>query len=382
MNANSEHASKTLKGYRKYLIAFCLLNAYVAILTLSYSSGYKTGNYFEAVSGKVLLTFTNQNTTVRFNVSEMFSNTTSTISTARNITLKPKTASSLNGSKAVTIETQYLMENRDLCRMEDNLKVVIMVHTAPSHFVNRLAIRKTWGNNSYYSDLGKVRTLFLLGQVKNRSLQMEIDKEFKQFGDLVQGDFIDSYYNMTLKGVMGYKWLNERCKNAEVILKTDDDVIVNMFTFLKTFLPQFLSKPKHMACRRLHKSRIERKKNSKWYINNNLFRQQSFYPDFCQGFMVAISNDVISELLISASLTPYFWIDDIYLYGLVPENVPNMHYTNLVYGKSSIWGAEKAVKCYEKGVCQYFVVLLWSNIPETMEEIWSLMRKRYKPSIG
>jgi len=33
-------------------------------------------------------------------------------------------------------------------------------------------------------------------------------------GDLVQLDFVDSYYNMTLKAVGALQWLNDYCHNS------------------------------------------------------------------------------------------------------------------------------------------------------------------------
>jgi beta-1,3-galactosyltransferase 1 len=276
----------------------------------------------------------------------------------------------------------YLMENKDLCKSPaEGLLVMIMVHTAPKNYNKRMAIRQTWANNSYYTELGTVQTLFLLGQVRNETLQREIEREFNVYGDLVQGDFVDSYYNITLKGIMEYKWLHERCQNVKIILKVDDDVIINMFTFLKHFAPTFLRKDKHMACRRLINSRIDRNKKSKWYVGESAtFKNRNVYPPFCQGFAVVITYDAIFDLYKSSIMTPFFWIDDVFLYGLTPGKVPEMNYTNLVYGKTVIWGADKAINCYKRSVCNYLVVLLWSDIPNMMEAIWRLMQRQYHTS--
>jgi beta-1,3-galactosyltransferase 1 len=43
--------------------------------------------------------------------------------------------------------------------------------------------------------------IFLLGSVLDPMLQYQIEEENKKFKDIVQGQFIDSYRNLTNKGV-------------------------------------------------------------------------------------------------------------------------------------------------------------------------------------
>ena len=53
---------------------------------------------------------------------------------------------------------------------------------------------------------------------------MEIEKEAKTEGDLVQGDFMDSYHNLSYKNVMGKLWASTFCPQAEFVVKSDDDM--------------------------------------------------------------------------------------------------------------------------------------------------------------
>ena len=47
--------------------------------------------------------------------------------------------------------------------------------------------------------------------------------------DLVQGNFLDTYYNLTYKSVMGHLWVSEFCRQAELVVKTDDDIYVDLY---------------------------------------------------------------------------------------------------------------------------------------------------------
>jgi len=61
----------------------------------------------------------------------------------------------------------------------------------------------------------------------------EIDAEFAQHADLVQGNFIDSYKNLTLKAVLGLRWMSQYCSQAPFAIKTDDDTFLNIFEMVR-----------------------------------------------------------------------------------------------------------------------------------------------------
>jgi hypothetical protein len=61
----------------------------------------------------------------------------------------------------------------------------------------------------------------------NPNTQKLIELENSKFGDILQGNFIDAYRNLTYKHTMVFKWFLESCASAEYLLKTDDDVFIN-----------------------------------------------------------------------------------------------------------------------------------------------------------
>ncbi|KAJ8308055.1 hypothetical protein KUTeg_012929 [Tegillarca granosa] len=130
-----------------------------------------------------------------------------------------------------TQENPYLINNRLICRGVTKVSCLVMVHTAPSHIWRRTEMRRTWLNSSHYSP-ENVRVIFLLGTVSDSKLQEDIIQENKKYNDIIQGDFIDSYRNLTNKGVLGYRWISENCMNAELVVKVDDGAFIN---FLKLF---------------------------------------------------------------------------------------------------------------------------------------------------
>ncbi|XP_041357664.1 uncharacterized protein LOC121374624 [Gigantopelta aegis] len=54
--------------------------------------------------------------------------------------------------------------------------------------------------------------------------------------------------------------------------------------------------------------------------NRNWFRGYSHYPtNYCNGYLVLISRDIIRPMYRASFLTPFFWVDDVYLYGFAPR---------------------------------------------------------------
>ncbi|KAH3699516.1 hypothetical protein DPMN_074472 [Dreissena polymorpha] len=309
------------------------------------------------------------------------------------ITPQPELDRLINASSKakypVTIKGKYIFENPQLCSSVANLSVLIIVHTAPDHFEMRLAIRRTWANDTYYRKMGVARVLFLLGKVGDSALQMKMEAEFNEYRDMLQGDFRDSYRNLTHKGVMGYKWITERCRNAKFILKTDDDIVVNMFILLTRVIPKLENKTKQIVCQhvRANTMPIIRDKNNpwtnKWYVSENHFRGKHSYPEYCSGFMVLLTNDVIPAIFRAATMTPFFWVDDVYLYGLAPSHVPGIKYSSLTE-PILIW--QNALSCYRNmtdnlsNKCDYLVT--GSKDLRVSEETWVEMIKQFEHRIG
>jgi hypothetical protein len=100
--------------------------------------------------------------------------------------------------------------------------LVVVVHSAPDHRELRDAIRSTWGGVS------GTRVIFMIGMASDWMREQSLDAEGLLRGDLVQGNFQDSYHNLTYKHVMALKWVKYHCPEARYVLKTDDDVFVHL----------------------------------------------------------------------------------------------------------------------------------------------------------
>ena len=73
----------------------------------------------------------------------------------------------------------------------------------------RAAVRNTWGNPRIFQEFlpegQKTKLIFIVGVPKNKRNQSMINYEAELYGDIVQVDFQDHYYNNTLKAIYHMK---------------------------------------------------------------------------------------------------------------------------------------------------------------------------------
>ena len=61
---------------------------------------------------------------------------------------------------------------------------------------------------------------------KNGSLKLNnlLELENKEHHDILQWDFSDTFFNLTLKQVLFLEWMERNCPNARFLLNGDDDM--------------------------------------------------------------------------------------------------------------------------------------------------------------
>lgn len=207
--------------------------------------------------------------------------------------------------------------------------LLIYVHTSPSNLKNRLQIRETFSRRSQLPD---VRVVFMMGEVQDLNIKSSLELEFSIYQDIVQENFIDSYHNLTYKGIMAMKWINQYCSHAKYILKIDDDIIVDIFRIKKYLQDNFAESPaKSIMCNFNDKVTVNRNPKSKWYVSEKEFTNDHF-RNYCAGMAFILTNDM-PKLLYEASFhVRFMWVDDFYLTGLLIKaingtfvDVPSMY---------------------------------------------------------
>ena len=71
-----------------------------------------------------------------------------------------------------------------------------------------------------------------MGDSEAQDERENIQEEARIHRDILKVGFHDSYYNLTVKLVMGFKWSLQFCKNSEFLMSMDDDVMVDIVTLV------------------------------------------------------------------------------------------------------------------------------------------------------
>ncbi|CAC5359355.1 B3GALT1 [Mytilus coruscus] len=200
---------------------------------------------------------------------------------------------------------------------EQNKFLLVLVYSATYKFDGRQIIRNTFGSISHFANRD-IEYVFVLGQTNNDTLQGQIEKESVRYRDIIQGNFIDSYRNLTYKRVFSLFWVNKFCENASYVIKIDDDITINI-PLLIPYLNNKMNKNNTtvLECFTIFGSRPYREPHSKWYTPVSNYRFPTF-PPFCAGPSSIMSINVIRRMYKATRFVPFFWLEDVYGSGFIP----------------------------------------------------------------
>ncbi|CAD6999156.1 uncharacterized protein LOC101462293 [Ceratitis capitata] len=238
-----------------------------------------------------------------------------------NNSVPPKNSDHTKGIATSDIyESGHLNEEINFAKICPNegedLKLMILISSALNHAEARLSIRQTW---AHYGTRRDVSIAFVLGRTTNETVSKELSIENFIYGDMIRGNFIDSYTNLTLKTISTLEWVDLHCQKAKFILKTDDDMFINVPKLL-----QFIdghSKEKRVIYGRLAKQwKPIRNKKSKYYVSTDQFSQPVF-PPFTTGPAYLITSDAIHSLYERSLHQVYLKLEDVFTTGIVAQQL-------------------------------------------------------------
>lgn len=237
----------------------------------------------------------------------------------------------------------WLRNNASICDQngDSGIRILpVLVHSARSHFAERMTIRKSWGSLLRFKKWA-VRLVFLLGEAdrgldpsrnveKFEEQEMLLDKEQSHFGDIVAGSYVDCYKNLTYKHIMGYKWILNFCADATFVMKVDDDMFIDILRIIRWRSEDLSPSADHslrrgppvpdLYCNTFVGTKPQRCVGCKWYSTESEW-PQDYYPDYCSGWCYSLTVDLIRKLYSVLDKVPFFWVDDVFATGVLMEQV-------------------------------------------------------------
>ena len=225
----------------------------------------------------------------------------------------------------------------------------------------------------------------MIGKPQNLVLWPKLHTESSMYHDLIVSDFEDTYKNLSYKALIALHWIDNYCSNVPIVLKSDDDVFINIFV-LENFLDLILLrknistsnkidsiqmknaviqlrnsdsqikssyiKPSKLLSRRnsimkhnllggrdyrvgsfnnsiyclvWNEMIVLRDKSSKWYVSPFEFADK-FYPKYCSGNAFFMSSSIVKKLINASKVEKFLWVDDAYITGVLPKKAKIKHF--------------------------------------------------------
>nr|XP_060626293.1 beta-1,3-galactosyltransferase 5-like isoform X1 [Anolis sagrei ordinatus] len=188
--------------------------------------------------------------------------------------------------------------------------LVILATSSHTQSKARMAIRETWGKEKLI-DNKRIVTYFLLGTTLNHDDQHAVTAESLKYGDIIQKDFTDTYYNLTRKTMMGIEWVHKFCPQSSFVMKTDSDVFVNTYYLTELLLKKNRNTRFFTGFLKLNERPI-RETISKWYVSKEEYPANT-YPPFCSGTGYVFSSDVASQVYNISENVLFVKLEDVFI---------------------------------------------------------------------
>ncbi|CAH1975051.1 unnamed protein product [Acanthoscelides obtectus] len=253
------------------------------------------------------------------------------------------------------------------CNTSD--RYVIAVLSSPDHLENRNVIRLTWGQKA----LG-IKVFFLIANTTDETLQLSINRETLAFRDIVQGDFLDSYKNLSYKHVMALKMVVDNCPNVKYLVKVDDDTFVNTPN-LKKFLDQYdqnYGNSSNLLCNTMEYSPALR--DGRWKVSVEMFPEE-YYPKYCSGYFIIYPMAAISAIYRESQNenVKFLWVDDAFVSGVLAGKA-RINHTSIRKLSLNYVDITKFMEDFKEFGGRPFLVGRMNLNTEDLKKLWAFLK--------
>ncbi len=204
-----------------------------------------------------------------------------------------------------------------------------MIPSSRHNLAKRNLIRQTYGSIRHINNVHILAVVFTLGGIDHPNKPQtnigELEAERAQFGDIIMGDFVDTYRNLSRKTIMAYDWLTSFCREADLVVKTDDDVVVDIFKltdelgkWTKTECQSY-----NFWCAVHYNEPMFRNNDSMYYVSYEQYAG-NVLPKHCAGVGYVTTMTMIHKIsnkISKSYLGSICTHEDAFMTGIVPEKI-------------------------------------------------------------
>ncbi|KAK6172704.1 hypothetical protein SNE40_016313 [Patella caerulea] len=213
----------------------------------------------------------------------------------------------------------FSLDGSNICKDKDPY-MVIFILSLHDKTTQRTAIRQTWGSVAKTSRwpgtmfTKTIKIVFLFGIHQNAVLNEIVRAESDVHGDIVQANFMDTYSNLTLKVLMGIKWMSIYCPSTKFVTKTDEDSFI--------VLPKLLHK--------LESKTMDNTILGPFFLSDIVFRSGKYevgrkvyplsrYPPHCKGNLYVMPTRLATKIAAVSNHFQYMRMEDVFITGILAK---------------------------------------------------------------
>lgn len=210
-----------------------------------------------------------------------------------------------------------ILDTPGKCGGDEKIFLLLTIKSSPGNYERREVLRKTWARER---NLGgeHIRRVFITGTAAGGFEKLRLNNllklEQREHDDIVQWDFEDTHYNLTLKQVLLMEWLEKNCPHVSFLFNGDDDVLAlteNIVEYLQSLEDSDGSR--HLFSGFVHpKSLPIRAIENKYFVPREIHASDT-YPPFCSGGGILLSRYTAFVMYLMSKHIPLFPLDDVYL---------------------------------------------------------------------
>ena len=195
--------------------------------------------------------------------------------------------------------------------------VFIAVFSRPDNVADRKRLRELFSVKN--KDV-LLEYAFFLGSSANASVRRQLQMERKTHGDIVTGQFTDTYRNLYRKSLFMLKWIKELCHAPKLVLKLDEDLRINMTLLHRTLLNITIPRDKGIIVGDVqYNGKPQRKVYQTYRLTKNDYQDDTF-PPFTYGPAYIISGNAVPKLYNASFSVPHLWLEDVYITGILRQH--------------------------------------------------------------
>ncbi|KAM4675910.1 beta-1,3-galactosyltransferase 5-like [Discoglossus pictus] len=231
--------------------------------------------------------------------------------------------------------------------------LILAIKTHPSSKSKRNALRQTWARKGIV-DGYRLRPIFLVGHSVVSGHMVKVENQ--EYNDILQFDFNEEHYNLSLKEYCFLEWLHYQLPKVDFIFKGDDDEYVNIGGIVKYITEHGNSQHTlHGAIQR--NFRVFR--HGKYSVSKTLYPFHK-YPLFLSGGGFIFPGPTVKLLYEASQKIPVFPLNDVYFGFLVLASNLTFRHDNRFH----VFGLEYHA-------CEYKNALVVNGLePDTLIMVW------------